>query len=158
MAKETDIHKKKSELTTARRASQNLFSESMAAFVKSLEDHIGSSYIVEKDWGRGELPIYKELHKITAVRVVSNVALFVSDITIMDNTGGYISIISKSSVVAPSDYEKESCTAIKYTDYDEILKYYHVSVSNMFRNLESIISVQLAFTKRARAIKNGELI
>jgi hypothetical protein len=158
MAKETDIHKKKDELTTARRASQDSFSESMSAFVKSLEGHIGSSYIVEKEWGRGELPIYRELHKITAVRVVSNVALFISDVTIMDNTAGYISIISKSSVVAPSDYEKESCTAIKYSDYDQILKYYHLTVNNMFRNLDSIITDQLIFTKKARAIKHGELI
>jgi hypothetical protein len=49
-------------LILSRRASQN---QNTATLKEALHEFIGTAYIVQKDWGYGEIPMYKEMHKIT---------------------------------------------------------------------------------------------
>jgi hypothetical protein len=53
-------------LILSRRASQNQNSQNTATLKEALHEFIGTAYIVQKDWGYGEM-MYKEMHKITDI-------------------------------------------------------------------------------------------
>jgi hypothetical protein len=53
-------------LILSRRASQNQNSQNTATLKEALHEFIGTAYIVQR---YGEIPMYKEMHKITDITV-----------------------------------------------------------------------------------------
>jgi hypothetical protein len=72
-------------LILSRRASQNQNSQNTATLKEALHEFIGTAYIVQKDWGYGEIPMYKEMHKITDITVKNGVVYFLSEVMLIEN-------------------------------------------------------------------------
>jgi hypothetical protein len=70
-------------LILSRRASQNQNSQNTATLKEALHEFIGT-YIVQKRLGYGEIPMYKEMHKITDI-TVKNVVYFLSEVMLIEN-------------------------------------------------------------------------
>jgi hypothetical protein len=56
--------------------SQNQNSQNTATLKEALHEFIGTAYIVQKI-GDGEIPMYKEMHKITDITVKNGVVYFI---------------------------------------------------------------------------------
>jgi hypothetical protein len=60
-------------------------SQNTATLKEALHEFIGTAYIVQKDWGYGEIPMYKEMHKITDITVKNGVVYFLSEVMLIEN-------------------------------------------------------------------------
>jgi hypothetical protein len=142
-------------LILSRRASQNQNSQNTATLKEALHEFIGTAYIVQKDWGYGEIPMYKEMHKITDITVKNGVVYFLSEVMLIENDikTGHISVSRSSQEVLPVVYEKS--TELSGIFYEEIVMYYNKSLSKMFKDLNDMITDQLVIGRQKKAIKNG---
>jgi hypothetical protein len=150
-----DIKTKEEALISSRRAFQDQLAQGIVVLTAALRDHVGTAYVVQKDWGRGELPMYKEIHMIKDTIVKDGKVFFVSEVTLMEQALGQISITKTTQAVVPALYEKS--TELSGVFYEELISKYDRGVKKLFAELNNNITDQLSIIRRQRAIKEGTL-